>query len=108
MTATDTRGCATYSWCVETDREHNTDDDDHYGEVATARAGERAVRIWADQRPGVGWVILLDDLEWRISAPNLTELGKEVEREFRDIRSIVDQMEVAITAWHANLRNLAG
>lgn len=100
--------CETYTWCLESQREHMTDEEDHYGPIVDARSGRGSVRVWADKRPGEGWVILLDDLERRVSAPNLTELGKEVEREFRDIRSIVDQMEAAITAWHANLRNLAG
>jgi hypothetical protein len=97
-----TRTCETHRWCVETDREHNTDDDDHYGEVATARAGESSVRVWADRRAD-GWVILLDEFEWRIEAPNTSDLRQRISEEIRDIRSIVDQIDDALTTWLASL-----
>ncbi|GLJ79749.1 hypothetical protein [Microbacterium imperiale] len=103
MTATNTSGCATYSWCVETDREHTAEEEGHYGEIVTARAGASSVRVWADQRPGQGWVVLLDELEWRIQAATSADLGHRIQEELRDLRSIVDQIDDALTQWHASL-----
>lgn len=95
--------CATYTWCGETTREHTTDEGCHYGELLTARAGSNSVRVWADQRPAQGWVIIFDALECRIRAASSADLGQRIQEELRDLRSIFDQIEDALTQWHASL-----
>ncbi|WP_020097406.1 hypothetical protein [Microbacterium sp. 11MF] len=83
--------------------------DGHFGPIIEAKSDDSEVRVYGSHLVPIDgfdtddWTATLDLSEWSITAHTVGELGDAIDREFADLRTIVDQMEAAVRAWHASL-----
>jgi len=78
--------CDIYDWCDGSDHTEPA----HTGSLDTARAGESEVEVTIYSDPQ-GTSFILDLCDWNIDS-------NEIDAEFRDLRSIVDQLEETVRA----------
>lgn len=97
--------CAIHEWCQEEQPEHETDYY-HYRRLADAAAGDAddagvGLSVVHYEQPGEdewSFSFWMPD-EWYIRADTAT-IATEIDKEFADLRSIVDQLEANVRAFH--------
>ncbi len=94
--------CPTYTWCDERSPSHVGED--VHGVTFDVVAGESSVNVSihrCDRSAEDSWHLSIDFGEWCTDAETSSELGPEIDREFTALRSIVDQIEARVRAFHA-------
>ncbi len=95
--------CPEYSWCTDTDPAHLREHFHGFSFDATAERDTVGVHVslTVDPREPRTWCIWMDYSPWTIDAESDEKLGSEIEREFTNMRSILDQIEARVRAFHA-------
>ena len=93
--------CPQFDWCEFTNPEHITEDMHGIQFTVAAEESSVEVRISHGTRDGEdAWSINMDIGDWAIETQTSAALGRELDREFADLRSIVDQIENRVRSFH--------
>ncbi|MDT3343886.1 hypothetical protein [Microbacterium aquilitoris] len=89
--------CPMFDWCEFTSAEHITEDLHGFEFVVVAEESSVDVRVFHGTREGEDdWSINMDIGDWVIETATTASFGDELEREFWNLRSIVDQIEARV------------
>lgn len=93
--------CPMFGWCEFTDAEHITEDLHGFEFVVVAEESSVDVRVFHGTRQNEDdWSVNVDFGDWVIETATTASLGDELDREFTNLRSIVDQIEARVREFH--------
>lgn len=93
--------CPQFDWCEFTNPDHITEDMHGIEFVVVAQESSVDVRIFHGTRDGEDdWTINMDIGDWEIQTQTSAALSRELDREFANLRSIVDQIEDRVRIFH--------
>ncbi len=93
--------CPMFDWCEFENSEHITEDLHGFEFVVVAEESSVDVRVFHGTRENEDdWSINMDIGDWVIETATTASLGDELDREFTNLRSIVDQIESRVREFH--------
>ncbi len=94
--------CPEYTWCTDAYPGHLQEHCHGFSFHAVAEESSVHVNVsHVDENAAGDWSVWIDFSEWIIEATSDEEFGTEIDREFANLRSIVDQIETRVRAFHA-------
>jgi hypothetical protein len=93
--------CPAFEWCDDTDPAHLPEKVHSTLFEAVAEESKVPVTVSHDSDPGAdGWHVSIELGPWDIDSKSTAAFAAELDREFANLRSIVDQVESRVREFH--------